>query len=143
VTLAGRYGIVEMDIPVLEVPLEDTTLVRLEKPSIASLESKTPMLFLGRDAFIFGTTEAFTTDISNIRNKFYIPHEDGAPNLPRVVQNMERWASDFKASGKALNTEIVILLPQDDIPFPIIIQTVDALKQSGLFGKVIFAGGLL
>ncbi len=143
VTLAGRYGIVELDIPVVSVPLEDDTLKTLEEPKMAQVESKTPMIFLGREAFIFGTTESFTTDISNIRNKFYIPHEEGAPNLPRVIQNMERWASDSKSSGKAINTEVLILMPQDDIPFPIVIQTVEALKQSGLFGKVVFGGGLL
>lgn len=143
VSLAGSYGVIDLDIPVLSVPLDDKTLSRLKPTATENLALQTPMVFLSREAYIFGTTESFTTDISNIRNKFYIPHEDGAPNLPRLISDMERWAKDSKINGKTISTELVILLPQEEIPLPIVLQTIDGLKQSGLFAKVVLGGGLL
>ena len=60
VSLAGRYGIVEAEIPVLSVPLEEDATNQRSKTSNASLGSLTPMILLNREAFIFGTIDSFT-----------------------------------------------------------------------------------
>ena len=76
-------------------------------------------------------------ELSAVNNKFQIVHEEGAPNLPRLVTDLAKWQSDFKSSRS------LVFVPTEDIPMPIVIQCFQALKTSGLFDHVILGGGLL
>jgi hypothetical protein len=143
ISMAGRYGLIEAEIPVVQVPIQDTGLKRFAEKARENLSEDTPLILLTKDAFFFGTAGSFAQDISNVRNKFYIPHAEGAPQLNRLATQMERWMLDrADETGKPL-PKTAIFLPSEEIPMPIVIQCLSGLSQSKLFQKVVIGGGLL
>jgi hypothetical protein len=143
ISMAGRYGLVEAEIPVLAVPMDEGTFGRFKEKGTESLGDRTPLLLLTRDAFIFGTLQAFATDLSSVRNKFYVPHEEGAPHLPRLSQDLGKWIQEKGEEPQGALPRVLIFIPTEDIPMPIVIQCLAALKNSGLFDKIIIGGGLV
>jgi len=143
ISMAGRYGLVEAEIPVLAVPMDDGTFTRFKEQSTESLGDRTPLLLLTREAFIFGTLKAFATDLSSVRDKFYVPHEEGAPHLPKLSLDLSKWMLEKSEESEGSLPRVLIFMPTEDIPMPIVIQCLAALKKSGLFDKIIIGGGLV
>ena len=46
------------------------------------------------------------------------------------------------SKNKVLNQGIVVLLPTDQIPSPLVIQAIDGLQKMKEFNRVVLAGGL-
>lgn len=143
ISIAGRYGLIEAEIPVVQVPLLDKGFKNFTEKSSEILSADTPLVLLTKDAFFFGTVGSFAQDITNVRNKFYIPHADGAPQLNRLARELERWMLErAEETGKPM-PQTVIFLPTEEIPMPIVIQCVSGLTRSKLFKKVVIGGGLV
>lgn len=154
ISMAGSYGFIEAEIPVLPIPLVDETLARAVEQTADEVDKRTPLVLLTKEALYFGMVDAFATNLSNVRNKFLIPHEAGAPNLPRLIHEMGRWldiesenkgSDDPKKNQNALaaRSRVAMFVPLEEIPMPIVIQCIAALQGSGLFDKVVVGGGLL
>lgn len=135
-TLSGRYGVVDAELPVVWRPFPGKAQPAPE-PS-AFIGKATPVVLLTPKEFIFGDVSAFTKDLADIRNKFSVPHRDGAPNLDALTKTMQLWVT----SQKRAKDGIVILMPAENIPAPIVIQVVEGLKRSNLFQRVVLASGL-
>jgi hypothetical protein len=143
ISMAGRYGLIEAEIPVVQVPIQDTGFKHFAERASETLSADTPLVLLTRDAFLFGTVGAFAQDLSNVRNKFYIPHADGAPQLNRLAKDMNRWMEDVVEETGKSKPRTVLFLPTEDIPMPIVIQCISGLRSSRLFDKVVVGGGLI
>jgi hypothetical protein len=143
ISIAGRYGLIEAEIPVVQVPLQDTGFKHFSEQASETLTADTPMVVLTPEAFFFGAVEAFAQDLTNVRNKFYIPHQDGAPQLNRLAKEIDRWMQERLEENGKNRVHTVIFLPTEDIPMPIVIQCIAGLRQSRLFDKIIVGGGLL
>lgn len=152
ISIAGRYGLIESEIPVLPVPLLDETLTRsVEKPR-DFLGTSTPVVLLSKEAFFFGMGDAFAADLSNVRNKFFIPHESGAPNVPKLINDLDRWlgeeleaqaAKQGPKGARPARPKVLLFVPLEEIPMAIVIQCLASLRNSGKFETVILGGGLL
>jgi hypothetical protein len=143
ISMAGRYGLIEAEIPVVQIPIQDTGFKHFTEKSSETLSADTPLVLLTREAFFFGTVGSFSQDLTNVRNKFYIPHADGAPQLNRLAKDMNRWMEEIaEETGKA-KARTVLFLPTEDIPMPIVIQCISGLRSSRLFDKVVVGGGLI
>ena len=143
ISVAGTYGLVPAQIPVLSEPIEDTTYYNFIETTQRSLALDTPVIFLTEDSFLFGELAAFTTNLSSVRNKFIVRHVEGAPNLRQLLTDLERWMYTRLSERKIRNSGVVIFAPTEEIPSPIVIQVVAALRNSTLFEDVILAGGMM
>jgi hypothetical protein len=143
ISMAGSYGLVEAEIPIVQVPIQDTGLKNFTENGHETLSADTPLILLTRDAFYFGAVAAFAQDLTDVRNKFYIPHAEGAPQLHRLTQDMERWMQEKSEETGKQRSRTVLFLPTEEIPMPIVIQCISGLRSSRLFDKVVVGGGLI
>lgn len=143
VSLASRYGLIEAEIPVVQIPLQDQGLKTFTEKASETLSAETPLILLTHEAFFFGTAGAFAQELSSVRNKFYIPHAEGAPQMNRLAKEMSRWLEDRAEEKGTVRPQTVLFLPTEEIPMPIVIQCISELYKSKLFAKVVVGGGLL
>lgn len=140
ISIPGVYGIVDAEIPVLPgIPKDAPLLTEFDEKTRDDLSEQSTVIVLTADRFYFGTLNAFAEGFSEVNNKFYIPHVDGAPDLPKLVTSIHKW----RVSREAKATSSAVFLPAENVPMPIVIQCMAALKDSGLFKNVILGGGLL
>ena len=130
ISVAGKYGLVPAEIPILPVPIIDPTMSNFQAQTKGSIDRDTPVVILTEKEFIFGDLKAFSENISSIRNKFMVPHVDGAPDIPSLVKDMNKWIFARNSKNKVLNQGIVVLLPTDQIPSPLVIQAIDGLQKN-------------
>ena len=143
VTISGDYAAVSGTIPVMSVPPKDHSFHRfMEKPT-RNIDQTTPTVVLTTDAFYFGALESFSNKFSGLRNKFKIIHADGAPVLGKLLQDISRWQSKRVADSKIRTNGIVVFVPTGEVPQPIVIQVMAALKKSSLFDTVILGSGMM
>ncbi len=136
ISMPGSYSIVETEFPVVT---DDRYIGKEETWAQArsTIDNSAALVILTRDRFYFGQLSAFGKDLSAVHNKFQIPHVAGAPDLPRLVLNLTKWQTEAHAS------RALIFVPTEEIPMPIVIQCIAALKKIGIFDQVILGGGLL
>lgn len=141
--ISSRYGVVETEIPALRIGIADPDNTAYKEEPRTTISEQTPTIILTTDRFYFGDLESFTTGLANVRNKFFVPHELGAPNLQSLSTNLTKWLQHRESQGVHLQNGILILLPDKNIPMPIVIQTMKYLESLSQFSKVILASGLL
>ena len=133
-SLAGMYGVVKTELPVLQVPFDGE---KTGAKSAATINDATPVVFLTKDRFIFGKISSFTSDITEVRQKFTVPHVKGIPHLEKLNLDLAKWYS----RDQSISKQVAVLVPTGHIPMPIVIQTLQSLSQSSHFSKVILGGG--
>lgn len=133
------HGIVEAEIPVVSEAVKDPNFHGFRERPNTTIGAATPIVILTPTAFLFGDMAAFSTQLSDIRNKFSVMHRDGAPDLPRLLKTMEMWRSTRKTGEK----DVLVFLPTGDIPAPIMIQVLAGLRKSPMFERVVLASGVL
>lgn len=134
--MPGSFGIITAEFPVIS---DERTIMPEEtwaEPR-ANFDNNAALVILTTDKFYFGQLSSFGKDLSAVNNKFQISHIEGAPDLPRLVQDLRKWQSEVKASRS------LVFVPTEDIPMPIVIQCFQAFKTAGIFDHVILGGGLL
>ena len=141
--IASAYGVVESEIPAVAVPVADPDDKAYKESPRAFINNKTPLVVLTAENFYFGHLESFSSGYSKVRNKFYVQHKNGAPNVAGLLKTMTKWIHQKTSTGNFSNNGIVILLPDKNIPAPIVIQTISYLKTSDNFNQVILAGGMI
>lgn len=145
-SISWNFGIVEGIIPVtISSTIPPEKGVSLEKNlgrkflKEQSINDQTIVVVLTRKAFYFGPVDSFTKNYSNIRNKYFVNHLNGAPQLDILKKTITLWG---KVEKRALSRQ-VILLPTPEIPMPIVIQTMAHLKKSDYFSEIILGSGLI
>jgi len=142
ISAAGIYGIVPVEMPVLSLPIDDPTYATFREQPNGSINATTPMVVLTPEGFFFGEVAAFTQNFADVRNKFLVRHNDGAPDISKLLHDMEKWLFMRENNQKTSPSGILILLPLSEIPSPIVIQTLAGIRRSPLFPRIILAGGL-
>lgn len=143
VTIAGVYGTVGGELPVVATAIEDPSYHRFREEPRDSLTAHTPAVVLTTDAFYFGDLAAFSTDFAAVNNKYSIAHIDGEPQLATLVTSMDSWVGERAKSENRPINRLLVLIPEGEIPVPIIIQVMAGLKQSQHFGRIVLASGVL
>ena len=142
--LTPLYGVIDSEIPALQVAVKDPDSTAYRESPRALLGEKTPTVILTTKEFYFGTLKGFSTDFTDVRNKFHVPHNNGAPNITGLVKTMSKWFYQEDPKEESHSAKgIVILLPDKNIPTPIVIQTISMLKSTPFFDQVILAGGII
>lgn len=134
--MPGSYGIITAEFPVIDEGRSVGPEESWVRPR-AEIGDRSALVILTTDSFYFGQLSSFGKDLSSVSNKFKIIHENGAPNLPKLVLDLSKWQEQSKSS------RTLVFVPTEDIPMPIVIQCFQALKASGLFDSVILGGGVL
>ena len=142
ISIAGKYGLIPAEIPVVSVPIKDPTLSNYQNQTEGMIQATTPVVILTNTEFIFGDVKSFSENISNVRNKFIVKHIQGSPDINTLVKDIEKWVFARSSKKKITNEGIVIFMPADDIPSPLVVQTIDGLRKTGTFTRVVLAGGL-
>lgn len=145
-SISWKYGMVEGKIPVVKAPSATPAKgVSLERnlPTLEQseriMDDETVAVFLTRSAFYFGPISSFTENFSNVRNKFKIDHENGAPQADMLLSTLNLWA---KAERRTLSKQVVFV-PTSEIPMPIVIKVMSTLKNSNLFSHVVLGSGII
>ncbi|MBF0443139.1 MAG: hypothetical protein HQK54_14620 [Oligoflexales bacterium] len=141
-SISGYLGLIEAEIPVLPISFEDKAYHNFVETPDAEITSTTPVVVLTAKRFYFGDVDAFSTRFFDVRNKFYIDHVEGAPDISSLISTMSKWFYQRMSEQKISERGILIFLPSEEIPMPIIIQTIAGLKSSPFFKRVILANGI-
>ncbi len=141
-SLPRVHGYVRADIPVLEVPANDPSLVAPPKIEKEAIARTTPTVALTFDAFYFGSLEAFGSGFYRQDNKFRVRHDDGEPQLGNLLRDLERWLKQPQIA-KSGPHHTVLLMPMSGIPMPIVIQVIEGLRAEGGFKHVVLTNGVI
>jgi hypothetical protein len=142
ISIAGIYGLVAAEIPVLAKPVEDPTFARFKEQTATTLDDQTPLVILTDTSFMFGTLSAFSKDLSGVRNKFMVAHQKGSPQLGKLLDDLAKWLKETPGNTEIASKRLLVLMPTAEIPAPIVIQVLAGLRRSSMFDRVILAGGL-
>lgn len=165
ISVSSTYGAVDVDIPVMAVPLRDTSNLTTAVPSgtvelaaknpSASKETATgrhtdskkdevmlgdhsPMVFLAENKAYFGRLTAFTQKLSATHNKFAFAA--GSPeDFTRFAKTFVQWQG--KVAG--LSPGVVLIVPAKEVAMDKVIHMIAALKNRPEIDRVILGGGLL
>ncbi len=140
VLMTQDYHIVQTELPVVFKPLEKHSLEENYLAKYEKITPKTPVVVLTTEAFFFGDLQSFSSDFTEVRDKFYVPHQNQQPDLDTLISQMEEWLS---SDSKISRPEIAILVPTGEIPLPIVIQSLAYLKKSSHLKRVILGTGIL
>jgi len=141
--ISGVFGTISAEIPVLYLPIKDPTKHGFYETPSAWIEKTTAVVVLTATEFIFGDLESFSKDLSNVRNKFSVKHVDGAPDLDSLITSLSKWETQRSSSGRTIDKDdVIVLLPVEDIPMPIVIQVMSRLEKHQS-KRIVLASGLL
>jgi hypothetical protein len=126
----------------MNVAFDDPGLHQVHFSIVGKITRSSPTVVLTRDSFFFGDLEAFTEKFSDVRNKFYIPHVDGRPDIDRLIDTMARWMKTRENEKHPISRDVAVFLPSGEIPLPIVIQVFHWLKNSKLFGNAVLGSDL-
>ena len=140
--VAGLYGEVPVEMPVLSAALDDPGYHKFREQPYTTLKKTTPAVVLTPDGFYFGDARAFTTNFDNVHDKFLVRHVDGRPQLTALITSLDRWSRHRAQSQKIGIENVLIFAPSGDIPMPIVTQVVAGLRKSAHFNRIILATGL-
>lgn len=143
VSMSNRFGVVEAEIPVL--PSDEFPIPGSDRKVevLGEIHKHVAVVILTGDEFLFGDLESFSTDLTNVRNKFFIKHKDGAPDLTGLFEAMDKWSAQNASMKKTDLAPYMVFMPMGDIPMPIVIQVIAGIKENPLFNKVILASGMI
>ena len=79
ISVAGKYGLVPAEIPILPVPIIDPTMSNFQAQTKGSIDRDTPVVILTEKEFIFGDLKAFSENISKaLSNNASLDNSSGA-----------------------------------------------------------------
>lgn len=135
--LTWDFGMVDLSIPVAYIPVDDPILNQYKDKPTDIVSATTPVLYLGLEAMFFGDSRSFSAEYFQLRNKYRINHENGHPQLGKLIQNLKLWRKRRKISYHIEPSSTLIVIPTPEWPIAILIQIVNEIKQQNLFKNVI------
>lgn len=139
-TTGTGHSYVQGEIPIVRIAAPPEAVSNRPEAPAPRLDARTPVVILTTEAFFFGDSEAFSDDLTNVRNKFEIKHIEGQPQIVTLLKTMSSWdkSRDVKSFSGSL-----ILSPATEIPMPIVIKVMAAIQELSPYKKVILAGGVI
>lgn len=142
VTLSARYGIIPLEIPVVQSHVPDPRFHKFEEISRDTITNNTSALILTSDAFYFGDLSSFSVGFASSEDKYFLPHKEGVPQLHRLVKEMSLWVSKRSKTSNIPSSPVLVMIPSGDIPMPILIEVIAVLRSTSLFTRVILSSGM-
>lgn len=141
VALEFIYGIIPVEIPVVSTDIEKPGFHTFkETPHL--LSKHTPTVVFTSNAFYFGDIESFTKNFTNDGNKFIVRHDQGQPQLTKLIDTMQQWVEYRSRFHNIPKQKSMILIPTSEIPIPIVAQTIAGLRTSPFFQRIILGTGI-
>jgi hypothetical protein len=138
--LTWPIGTITMSLPIAASKDDEEQLASIGK--VSRLQDDSMVVALVKHGILFGPLSAFTSQYLQKNGRYEIPHQDRRPNLQELVLTMERW----RQTPNALQidwTGPLLLIPDQQIPMPIVLQTIATLKRHAGFENIILSDGLL
>ena len=73
---------------------------------------------------------------------FRSPHKNGQPLVNQLLKKIYGWHKELAKKKKVHQNRIAVLIPGDQWPIAVVIETIEELRSSDLFDDVVLAGGL-
>lgn len=141
-TIQGVYGVIPAEMPVVAASVDDPGFHNYREQPRQGLGKTTPAVVLTTEAFFFGDLASFTTNFSDVHDKYVLRHVDGEPQLFRLIEQMEAWLQQEAAKTGLPQNDVLVLVPTGDIPMPIVIQVMAGLRKSHHFQRIVLGSGL-
>jgi len=141
-SMPADYGGIPVEIPVMPVFLEDPAHHTYRRGASYELQPSTATVVLTTRAIYYGDMNSFTSDYRSVRNKIVLHHIDGRPQLKGLLNTVKSWNRGRSPDAQQQH-EVVVFVPSGDIPAPIVLQIVEALRGEGYFKRVVLGGGLI
>jgi hypothetical protein len=106
-----------------------------DERSVAAIDKATVIIILNKKGLIFGEIGSVADNYLNARDKFIVDHKQGSPQISTLLSKLKRWKKEEQ--------RVAILAPEQNVPVAILVQTVQRLKASGYFQKVVLATNIL
>lgn len=143
--LGWEHGVVSARIPQL-IPYGKQQLsisLEVDAQNIAQdsdqyLADSNLAIILTEDSLYFGTLTAFSTRMTDVNNKYRVPHFNGAPQLGKLFSDMKKWSI---LNGISIPKN-VLLIPFSGAPMPVIMEMISLLKKEGGFHEVALGSGI-
>lgn len=142
-TLKLSRGGVPGELPVLALPPDDPAFHRFQEQPNAAIRRTTPAIVFTKEAFYFGTMNSFSEQFADQRSKYIIRHIDGEPQLQTLIVTMEKWLDDREKAQNVRTDGVVVLVPNGEIPAPIVVQVMAGLRTSQKMNRIVLASGIL
>jgi hypothetical protein len=143
ISVGGVYGLISLDIPVAQLPIEDKGLHTFRETTANTISPQTLAIGITTSEMIFGDMNSFSNERDDVRNKFIIPHISGSPQTDSLLRQVEQW-SDERARKKSIRPDgLVVVVPDPEVPVAVVAGVVESLKQAKKFSHVMIGGGLL
>ena len=142
-TLGGSWGLIPVDIPVVSQPFADGGAHNYQESPASTVSASTMVIAMTPNELIFGDLNAFTTQKSDVRNKFMIPHKEGSPQIKGLLKQAEEWSLDRKNRLGIRTDRLVVVVPDPAVPVAVVSGVIERLRESGKFSHVVLGGGLL
>ena len=142
ITMPARYGVVPLEIPVVQAGVQDPRFHQFTETARDVLISSTPAVVLTTEAFYFGDLSSFTTKFTDNKAKYFVRHKSGLPQLKLLISEMSDWILERSKSENIPLSKVLVLIPSGDIPMPILTEVIAGLRTSNLFQRVILSTGL-
>lgn len=139
-TTSGATSYVQGEIPLVRSPSKEPLKDSLTQKLSMKITAKTPVVVLTSEAFLLGDSDAFTGELSSIRNKYEIRHVMGQPQIVTLVSTLTQWD---KSRGVDSGTSALIFSPTSEIPMPIVIKVMAAIQDLSPYNRIVLAGGVI
>jgi hypothetical protein len=144
-SIAWNYGVVTAKIPQLityekiDIPVSlNLASQNIAQSSKLQIGDKTVTIILNSDALYFGPLEAFSSKMSDVRNKFKLTHRDGSPQMGQMFKDLKQWS----ILNNVTLSNVAVLVPFPSAPMALITEMIGVLKSSGQFSEVVLGSGL-
>ncbi len=143
ISIGASYGIIPLDIPLAEAPIEDRGLHSYRERAGSTLSPNTLVIGVTTNELIFGDFAAFTSQREDIRNKFLVPHIAGSPQVEALLRQVSEWSDDRMRKKAIRNDSLVIIVPDPAVPVAVLAGVAESLRASKKFSHVVVGGGIL
>jgi hypothetical protein len=137
-TVGAKYGAVSLDMPILDVQSNDSSVTADTK--VYEIGPKSPTVILTVNAFYVGSLQAMSREFMDTENKFIVRHESGAPQMDRLFDVISKWEFQNSVPDRQ---KVFVLVPQGEVPYPIVAQVVDQMKRKFPDNRFVLSTGIL
>jgi hypothetical protein len=141
-TLQGTYGSVGAVIPVVASNIEDPARHNFREVPKEFVDGRTVTIAVTEKALFFGELQNFTRGIDDENMRYKIEHVEGSPQVGLLIGQLEAWIKSRRMNENIPKEHLLVLLPTKNIPMPILLQIMQALKNTKQYDNIILGTGI-
>ncbi len=142
VTLQGTYGSIGGVVPIVAANVEDPAFHNVKEVPKELIDGRTVTIAITEDALFFGELKNFSSNLNDPSKRFRISHVDGSPQVGLLITQIESWLKSRRVNENIPRDQMLVLLPTKKLPMPILLQIMQALKQTNQFPNIVLGTGI-